>query len=54
MDTRASHSFVSAKFAAVTKIHIECDMPMIEQLPNGGSEFTYHVLHCKLLIENVI
>ena len=54
VDTRASCSFVSAKFAAMTQLHVECDVPMVVQLPTGSSETMDHVLHCKLLIENVI
>ena len=54
VDTRASCSFVSAKFAAMTKLHIECDVPMVMQMPTGRSETTDCVLHCELLIENVI
>ena len=53
VDTRASRSFVSAKFTAMTKLHVERDVPMVVQLPTGGSETTDRVLHCKLLIENV-
>ena len=54
VDTRASHSFVSVKLAAMTKLHIKRDVPMVVQLPTGRSETTDCVLHCKLLIENVI
>ena len=54
VDTRASHSFVSVKFAAMTKLHVYCDMPMVMQLPTGRSETMDCVLHCKLLIDNVI
>ena len=54
VDTGASHSFVSVKFAAMTKLHVDCDMPMVVQLPTGRSETTDCVLHCKLLIDNVI
>ena len=54
VDTGASHSFVSAKFAAIAKLYIERDVPMVVQLPTGRSETTDHVLHCKLLIENVV
>ena len=54
VDTRASRSFVSAKFAAMTKLHVKRDVPMVIQLPTGGSETKDHVLHCELLIENVI
>ena len=54
VDTRASHSFVSAKFTATTKLHIDCDVPMVMQLPTSRSETTDHVLHCKLLIDNII
>ena len=54
VDTGASCNFVSAKFAAMTKLHIEHDVPMVVQLPTGRSETMDRVLHCKLLIENVI
>ena len=54
VDIGASHSFVSAKFAAMTKLHVEHDVPMVVQLPTGRSETIDCVLHCKLLIENVI
>ena len=54
VDTRASRSFVSAKFTAMTKLHIDCDMQMVVQLPTGRSEIMDRVLYCKLLIENVI
>ena len=54
VNTGPSHSFVSAKFAAMTKLHVERDMPMIMQLPTGRSETADCVFHCKLLIENVI
>ena len=54
VDTGASHSFVSAKFAAIIKLHVKHDVPMVMQLPTGRSETTDCVLHCKLLIENVI
>ena len=54
VDTGASRSFVSAKFAEMTKLHIEHDMPMVVQLPIGRSETKDRVLHCKLLIGNVI
>ena len=50
----ASCSFVSAKFAAMTKLHIDCDVPMAMQLQTGRSDATNCVIHCKLLIENVI
>ena len=48
MDTGASQSFVSAKFAAMTKLHVEHDVPLVVQLPTGRSETMDHVLHCKL------
>ena len=54
VDTRASRSFVSAKFAAMTKLHVEHDMPMVMQLPTSRSETMDRVLHCKLLSENEI
>ena len=54
VDTGANCSFVSAKFAAMTKLHIERDVPIVVQLPTGRSETMDHVLHRKLLIENVI
>ena len=54
VDTGVSRSFVSAKFAAMTKFHFERDVPMVVQLPTGRSETTDCVLHCKLLIDNVI
>ena len=54
VDTGASRSFVSAKFAEMTGLHVERDVPMVVQLPPGRSETTDHVLHCKLLIENII
>ena len=54
VDTRASCSFVSAKFAAMTKLHIERDVLMVVQLPTSRSEMSDRVLHCKLLVENVI
>ena len=54
VDTGASRSFVSAKFAEMTRLPVERDMPMVVQLPTGGSETTDCVLHCELLIENVI
>ena len=54
LDTGASHSFVSTKFAAMTKLHIECDVPIVMQLPTGRSETTDCDLHCKFLTENVI
>ena len=54
VDTGASRSFVSAKFAEMTRLHVERDVPMVVQLLTGGSETTDRVLHCKLLIENVI
>ena len=54
VDTGASRSFVSAKFAAMTQLHVERDMPMVVQLPPSESETTDRVLNCDLLIENVI
>ena len=54
VDTGASHSFVSAKYAAITKLHVECDVPMVVQLPTTRSETTDCVIHCELLIENAI
>ena len=54
VDTGASRSFVSAKFAEMTGLPVERDVPMVVQLPTGGSETTDRVLHCKLLLENVI
>ena len=54
VDTKASCSFISAKFAAMTKLHVARDMPMVVQLPTGRSETTDCVLHCRLLIKNVI
>ena len=54
VNTGASRSFISAKFAEMTGLHVERDVPMVVQLPTGGRETTDHVLHCKLLIENVI
>ena len=54
VDTGASCSFVSAKFAAMTGLHVKRDVPMVLQLPIDGIETTDRVLHCKLLIENVI
>ena len=54
VDTGASCSFVSAKFAAMSKLHIEHDVPMVMQLPTGRSETADHVLRCKLLIENIV
>ena len=54
VDTEASCSFVGVKFAAVTSLNIDYDVPIVVQLPTGKSETTNRVLHCKLLIENVI
>ena len=54
VDTGASRSFVSAKFAEMTRLQVERDVPMVVQLPTGESETTDRVLHCELLIENVI
>ena len=50
VDTRASCSFVSAKFATMTKLHAERDVPMVVQLPTGGSETMDRLLHWELLI----
>ena len=52
--TGASRSFVSVKFAAMTKLHVDRDVPMVVQLPTGRSETKGCVLHCELLIENLI
>ena len=54
VDTGASRSFVSAKFAAITRLHVKRDVPMVIQLPTSGSKTMGRVLHCKLLIRNVI
>ena len=54
VDTGASCSFISAKFAAMTNLYIEHDVPMVVQLPTGRSETTDCVLHCKLLTGNAI
>ena len=54
VDTWASCSFVSAKFAAMTKLYVKRDVPMVVQLPTGRSETMDRVLHCELLIENAI
>ena len=54
VDSGASCSFASVKFAAMTKLHVERDVPMVVQLTTGRSETTDCVFHCKLLIENVI
>ena len=54
VDTGASRSFVSAKFTAMTKLHVKREVPRAVQLPTGGSETTDHVLHCEFLIENII
>ena len=54
VDTGAGRSFVSVKFAAMTKLHVDGDVLMVVQLPTGRSETIDHVLHCKLLIENII
>ena len=54
VDSGASCSFVSVKFVAMTKLHLERDVPMVAQLPTGRSETTDCVLHCKLLIEIII
>ena len=54
VDTGASRSFVSVKFAEMTMLKVERDVPMVVQLPTGRSETTECVLHCELLIKNVI
>ena len=54
VDTGASGSFVSAKFLAMTKLHIKCDVPMVVQLPTSRSKTMDHVLYCKLPIGNII
>ena len=54
VDTGASHSFVGAKFAAMTKLYVELDVPMVVQLPTSRSETMDCVLHCQFLIENII
>ena len=54
VDTGANCSFVTVKFAAMAKLHVERDVPMVVQLPTSRSETTDCVIHCKLLIENVI
>ena len=54
VDTGASCSFVSVKFATMTRLHIDRDVPMVMQMPTSRSETTDCVLHCKLLIDNVI
>ena len=54
VDTGASRSFVSAKFAEMTRLKVERDVPMVVQLLTGRSETTDCVLHCELLIKNVI
>ena len=54
VDTGASRSFVSAKFAEMTRLKVERDVPMVVQLLTGGSETTDCVLHYELLIENAI
>ena len=54
VDTGASCSFVSVKFATMSRLHIDRDVLMVMQLPTSRSETTDHVLYCKLLIENVI
>ena len=51
VDTGASCSFVSAQFAAMTRLHVDQDMPMVVQLPTGRSETMDCVLHYILLIE---
>ena len=54
VDTRASHSFVSALFTAMTRLNVDCDVPMVMQLPTGRSKTTDHILHHELLTKNVI
>ena len=54
VDTGASRSFVSTKFAELTQLPVERDVPMVVQLPTGSSETTDRVVHCELLIGNVI
>ena len=54
LNIRARCSFVSVKFAAMARLHVDRNMPMVMQMPTGRSETTDHVLHCKLLIENII
>ena len=54
VDTVASCSFVCAKFAAMTKLHVDHDVPMVVQLPTSRSETMDHVLHCELLTDNVV
>ena len=54
VDTGASCRFVSAKLAAMTKLYVERDVPMVVQLPTSRSETTDCVLQCQLLIENII
>ena len=54
VDTGASRSFISAKFAEMTRLQVERDVPMVVQLPTGESETTDCVFHCKLLLENII
>ena len=53
VDTGVSHSLVSAKLAAMTRLHTDQDVPMVVQLPTGRSKTKEHVLYCKLLIENM-
>ena len=54
VDTGVSHSFVSAKFAAMTRFYTYHDMPVVVQMPTGRSETINLIFHCKLLIENVV
>ena len=54
VDNGASHSFVSAKFTEMTRLPIQCDLPMAAHLPTNRSETTDCVLYLKLLIEYVI
>ena len=54
VDTRASQSFVSAKFTAMTKLQVKRDVPMVVQLPTSRIETMDRVLHYELLVGNVI
>ena len=54
LDTVASRTFVSMKCSAMTKLHVDHDVLMVLQLPTGRSETVDCVLHCKLLIDNII
>ena len=54
VDTGVSHSFVRAKFTAMNKLHIDHDVLMVVRLPSSRRATTDHLLHCKLLIDNVI